>query len=96
MLFALSGGPRSVPAVDERACFRQDRGRKRKAGATGLLSHVQTKEKRLQKGKSNKMYIYIYVYVYMLIIGLCPSGLCPANERRRYFVTTSLIGWAQT
>ena len=23
-------------------------------------------------------------------------GLCPANERRRYFVTISLIGWAQT
>ena len=23
------------------------------------------------------------------------SGLRPANERRRYFVTTSLIGWAQ-
>ena len=23
-------------------------------------------------------------------------GLCPANERRRYFVTKSLIGWAQT
>ena len=23
-------------------------------------------------------------------------GLCRANERRRYFVTTSLIGWAQT
>ena len=22
-------------------------------------------------------------------------GLCPANERRRYFVTTSLIGWTQ-
>ena len=22
-------------------------------------------------------------------------GLVPANERRRYFVTTSLIGWAQ-
>ena len=22
-------------------------------------------------------------------------GLCPANERRRYFVTTSLIGWVQ-
>ena len=22
-------------------------------------------------------------------------GLCPAYERRRYFVTTSLIGWAQ-
>ena len=23
-------------------------------------------------------------------------GLRPANERRRYFVTTSLIGWEQT
>ena len=23
-------------------------------------------------------------------------GLRPANERRRYFATTSLIGWAQT
>ena len=23
-------------------------------------------------------------------------GLRPANERRRYFVTPSLIGWAQT
>ena len=23
-------------------------------------------------------------------------GLRPANERRLYFVTTSLIGWAQT
>ena len=23
-------------------------------------------------------------------------GLCPANERRRYKVTASLIGWAQT
>ena len=22
-------------------------------------------------------------------------GLCPANERQRYFATTSLIGWAQ-
>ena len=22
-------------------------------------------------------------------------GLCPSNERRRYFETTSLIGWAQ-
>ena len=24
-----------------------------------------------------------------------PASLCPANERRRYKVTTSLIGWAQ-
>ena len=23
-------------------------------------------------------------------------GLCPTNERRRYKVTASLIGWAQT
>ena len=23
-------------------------------------------------------------------------GLRPANERRRYFATTSLIGWVQT
>ena len=23
-------------------------------------------------------------------------GLCPANERQRYFVTLSLIGWVQT
>ena len=22
-------------------------------------------------------------------------GLCPAKERRRYFVTPSLLGWAQ-
>ena len=30
----------------------------------------------------------------MLITGLI-LGLHPANERRRYFVTTSPIGWAQ-
>ena len=30
-----------------------------------------------------------------LITGLI-LGLYPANERRRYFVTASLIGWAQT
>ena len=30
----------------------------------------------------------------MFVTGLI-LGLCPANERRRYFVTTSLIGWAQ-
>ena len=29
-----------------------------------------------------------------VIMGLI-LGLCSANERRRYFVTTSLIGWAQ-
>ena len=31
----------------------------------------------------------------MVISGLI-LGSRPANERRRYFVTTSLIGWAQT
>ena len=30
------------------------------------------------------------------LTGVCiVLGLCPANERGRYFVTTSLIGWAQ-
>ena len=28
------------------------------------------------------------------VTGLIP-GLCPANERRRYFVTMSFIGWVQ-
>ena len=31
------------------------------------------------------------VYIAGLIL-----GSCPANERRRYKVTPSLIGWAQT
>ena len=34
---------------------------------------------------------YIYIYISGLIL-----GLHPANERWRYFVTTSLIGRAQT
>ena len=32
---------------------------------------------------------FSYVYTGMVL------GLRPANERRRYFVTTSLIGWVQ-
>ena len=37
-----------------------------------------------------------YVYnSWDIISGLIP-GLRPDNGRRRYFVTTSLIGWAQT
>ena len=32
------------------------------------------------------------IYIYRGLI----LGLCPANERRRYKVTVSLIGWAQT
>ena len=37
----------------------------------------------------------IYQNIAMMNTGLILS-LCPANERRRYFVTASLIGWAQT
>ena len=33
---------------------------------------------------------------YLSYIGGLILGLCPANERRCYFVTTSRIGWAQT
>ena len=33
--------------------------------------------------------------IFLTISGLV-LGLRPPNERRRYFVTTSLIGWAQT
>ena len=35
--------------------------------------------------------IAIYIYCTGLIL-----GVRPANERRRYFVTTSLIGWVQS
>ena len=37
-------------------------------------------------------------YFWHLLISVNPGlilGLCPANERRRYFVTMSLIGWVQ-
>ena len=41
-----------------------------------------------------------YLFFKVLLVTAWPSGLIlglrPANERRRYFVTTSLIGWAQT
>ena len=33
--------------------------------------------------------LYVHIHTGMTL------GLRPANERRRYFVTTSLIGWAQ-
>ena len=35
------------------------------------------------------------IYVFTLKTSGLILGLRPANERRRYFVTTSLIGWAQ-
>ena len=34
---------------------------------------------------------FVYIVTTMMIL-----GLRPANERRCYFVTKSLIGWAQT
>ena len=34
-------------------------------------------------------------YIWFLYAG-SSLGMCPANERRRYNVTTSLIGWART
>ena len=36
-----------------------------------------------------------WLHLLAVIIKGLILGLCPANERRRYFVTTSLIGWAQ-
>ena len=35
-------------------------------------------------------------YVYAELISWLILGLRSANERRRYYVTTSLIGWVQT
>ena len=55
-------------------------------------------------------FLYMTLYIYLGLNGLLHSGailiwdllstglilgLRPSNERRRYFVTTSLIGWAQ-
>ena len=40
---------------------------------------------------TSEIAILIYIHYAGLIL-----GLCPANERRRYFVTTSLIGWTHT
>ena len=38
-----------------------------------------------------RLYHDMVIYTAGLILGFCPS-----NERRHYFVTMSLIGWAQT
>ena len=40
--------------------------------------------------------ISVYTDAFNWDISRMILGLHPANERRRYFVTTSLIGWAQT
>ena len=38
----------------------------------------------------------LYTILFLDHISGLILGLRPANERRRYFVTTSLIDWAQT
>ena len=39
---------------------------------------------------------FINIWISHCFHSTCILGLRPANERRRFFVTTSLIGWAQT
>ena len=49
--------------------------------------------------QDNYVYMYIWLCIharYLWIYAELIPGLRPANERRRYFVTTSLIGLAQT
>ena len=52
--------------------------------------------------QQTKQYRFVSVYVHIEKPSVSPCsaalilGLCPANERRRYKVTPSLIGWAQT
>ena len=87
VMFALSSGPHSVPAV-ECTHFRQDWGRKHKASFTSLLSHVQTKEKRLQKGKSNKKYISI---IQSYVAHVDYSSILEATLRRYFSIKHSLV-----
>ena len=47
------------------------------------------------KHKENEKNDIVYNHVGTAVPGLI-LGLRPANERRRYKVTPSLIGWAQT
>ena len=41
------------------------------------------------------LHTYALPYSRLLAYTRADSRLAPANERRRYFVTTSFIGWAQ-
>ena len=43
---------------------------------------------------ANTSYSYHYWISFITVTGLI-LGLHPANERRRYFVMASLIGWVQ-
>ena len=53
-------------------------------------SHVYNKNK-LASG-----YVFHWGYNAKHIVAVLILGLHPANERRRYKVTPSLIGWTQT
>ena len=44
----------------------------------------------------NQAQDYAMAFVFIKTITGLILGLCPANGRRRYKVTPSLIGWAQT
>ena len=48
----------------------------------------------LVKGATTENTVRPPLGYYITVSGLI-LGLRPANEGRRYFVTTSLIGWAQ-
>ena len=57
-------------------------GEERLLSLAETFAQPQIKRKRAQFSK------------YPVVSGMI-LGLRPANERRRYFVTTSLIGWGQ-
>ena len=50
----------------------------------------------VRQGKTYVVEIDQHDYVMVCLFFDSTTGLCPANERRRYKVTPSLIGWAQT
>ena len=54
------------------------------------ISSYTSTEPRIMTGRTARVLPQVMIHITGLIL-----GLRPANERRRYFVTTSLIGWAQ-
>ena len=72
-----------------------------------LFNRPQLEQNQFDAGKTRLMLVPSNICDYLLVIfydtfditnvftGLI-LGLHPANERRRYKVTASLIGWAQT
>ena len=64
------------------------------AAASGMMDDSGNHQLALQRSAHRQPWTTIDGNRHTCISGLI-SGLRPANERRRYFVTTSLIGWAQ-